>query len=307
MADIFGYGEKDQHVITYSLVIIMSIFCLIFINLFDVTQILDERVISLDSQFISDEILTIFRTSCTILAFYTIFVLMIFDKVGGNMHPLFHNERILRNHKTMGLERMVPFSSWNLIIFGLYFISVSALGWFDLFDLDSSKFLHFSSGMLLPMSLGMSMLTATTVTYVIIPNEVNSDRDYNHLFKTHEMVMHNWTVILISIDVVLSQPDLDWQLAIFGLVIGIIYTTFAYLFALFGGGYYVYSFIDPRIKYGPIIMIILALAISLFYVLIWLISLLIHYNLLIGITIYILWNYSVVLFKKPMRETQSSS
>ena len=76
------------------------------------------------------------------------------------------------------------------------------------------------------------------------------------------MVMHNWTVILISIDVILSQPDLDWQLAIFGLVIGIIYTTFAYLFALFGGGYYVYSFIDPRIKYGPIIMMILALAIS---------------------------------------------
>ena len=217
------------------------------------------------------------------------------------------DKRIIKNHKTMGLERMVPFSSWNLIIFGLYFISVSALGWFDLFNLDSSKFLHFSSGMLLPMSLGMSMLTATVVTYVIIPNEVNSDRDYNHLFKTHEMVMHNWTVILISIDVVLSQPDLDWQLAIFGLVIGIIYTTFAYLFALFGGGYYVYSFIDPRIKYGPIIMMILALAISLFYVLIWLISLLIHYNLLIGITIYILWNYSVVLFKKPMRETQSSS
>ena len=307
MADIFGYGEKDQHFITYSLVIIMSIFCLIFINLFDVITILDDRVISLESQFITDEILTIFRTSCTILAFYTIFVLMIFDKVGGNMHPLFHHERIIKNHKTMGLERMVPFSSWNLIIFGLFFISVSALGWFDLFNLDSSKFLHFSSGMLLPMSLGMSMLTATVVTYVIIPNEVNSDRDYNHLFKTHEMVMHNWTVILISIDVVLSQPDLDWQLAIFGLVIGIIYTTFAYLFALFGGGYYVYSFIDPRIKYGPIIMMILALAISLFYVLIWLISLLIHYNLLIGITIYILWNYSVVLFKKPMRETQSSS
>ena len=61
MADIFGYGEKDQHFITYSLVIIMSIFCLIFINLFDVITILDDRVISLESQFITDEILTIFR------------------------------------------------------------------------------------------------------------------------------------------------------------------------------------------------------------------------------------------------------
>tara|TARA_B100000214_G_C23968226_1_gene628809 strand:- start:1263 stop:2186 length:924 start_codon:yes stop_codon:yes gene_type:complete len=307
MADIFGYGEKDQHIITYSLIIVVSIFCLFFINLFDIVEILDDRVVSLDSKFISEEILTTFRTLCTILAFYTIFVLMIFNKEGGSMNPLFHNERITKNHKTMGLERMVPFSSWNLIIFGLYFFTVSALGWFELFDINSSKFLYLSSGMLLPMSLGMSMLTATVVTYVIIPNEVNSDREYDYLFKMHEMVMHNLVVILISVDVILSQPDLKWQLAIFGLVIGVIYITFAYFFALYGGGYYVYSFIDPRIKYGPIIMIILALAISLFYILIWLISLLLEYNLLIGVPIYMLWNYSVVLFKKPIRDSQSSS
>ena len=307
MADIFGYGEKDQHIITYSLIIVVSIFCLFFINLFDIVEILDDRVVSLDSKFISEEILTTFRTLCTILAFYTIFVLMIFNKEGGSMNPLFHDERITKNHKTMGLERMVPFSSWNLIIFGLYFFTVSALGWFELFDINSSKFLYLSSGMLLPMSLGMSMLTATVVTYVIIPNEVNSDREYDYLFKMHEMVMHNLVVILISVDVILSQPDLKWQLAIFGLVIGVIYITFAYFFALYGGGYYVYSFIDPRIKYGPIIMIILALAISLFYILIWLISLLLEYNLLIGVPIYMLWNYSVVLFKKPIRDSQSSS
>ena len=216
MADIFGYGEKDQHVVTYSLIIIVSILCLFFINLLEIVEILDGQVISLESKFISEEILTIFRTLCTILAFYTIFVLMIFNKEGGNMNPLFHNERITKNHKTMGLERMVPFSSWNLIIFGLYFSTVSVLGWFELSDVNQSKFLYLSSSMLLPMSLGMSMLTATVVTYVIIPNEVNSDREYDHLFKMHEMVMHNWVLILISVDVILSQPNLKWQLAIFG-------------------------------------------------------------------------------------------
>ena len=307
MADIFDYGEKDQHLYTYGLLIFVSIFCFIFVELFDVVGILDGRVISLNSDFISEEILLIFRTMCAILAFYTIFVLMIFDKVGGNMNPLFHEQRITKNHKTMGLERMVPFSSWTLIVFGLYFLSVSILGWFELFGYSLPKFLLLSSGILLPMTLGMSMITATVVTYVIIPDEVRSDRDYNHLFKTHEMVMHNWTVILISFDVILSQPNLNWKLAIFGLIIGIIYTSFAYLWAIYGGGYYVYSFIDPRIKYGPIIMLVLALAISLFYVLIWLVSLLIEFNLFIGIPIYLLWNYSVVLFKKPIRENQSSS
>ena len=307
MGDIFGYGKKDQHFLTYSLVLIVTIFCFFFLRLFDVIESLNAGVISLNSKFISEEILTIFRTSCTLLAFYTIFILMIFDKEGGNMNPLFHKERITRSHKTMGLERMVPFSSWTLIVFGIYFLSVSILGWIELFDSNLPKFLVLSSGMLLPMALGMSMLTATVVTYVIIPEEVKSDRDYNHLFKTHEMVMHNWTVILISLDVILSQPNLNWQLAIFGLIIGIIYTSFAYYWAKFGGGYYVYSFIDPRIKYGPIIMLILALAISLFYILVWLISLLIEYNLYIGISIYVLWNYSIVLFKKPIRIPQSSS
>ena len=306
MAEIFDYGEKDQHVPTYSLLIAVSIFCVIFIYLFDVFGTLGEGVTSLESRFISEEILLIFRSACALLAIYTIFVLMIFDKEGGNMNPLFHIERITKNHKPIGLERMVPFSSWTLIVFGLYFLSVSLLGWFELLGYDLSKFILNSSAVLLPMSLGMSMLTATVVTYVIIPDEVSSDRDYNHLFKTHEMVMHNWTVILISLDVILSQPSLDWKLAVFGLIIGIIYTSFAYFWALFGGGYYVYSFIDPRIKYGPIIMLVLALAISLFYILIWLIAILIEYNLFIGIPIYLLWNYSVVLFKKPIRNTQSS-
>ena len=54
-------------------------------------------------------------------------------------------------------------------------------------------------------------------------------------------------------------------------------------------------------------MIILALAISLFYILIWLISLLLEYNLLIGVPIYMLWNYSCCTFQKPIRDSQSSS
>ena len=174
MGDIFGYGKKDQHFLTYSLVLIVTIFCFFFLRLFDVIESLNAGVISLNSKFISEEILTIFRTSCTLLAFYTIFILMIFDKEGGNMNPLFHKERITRSHKTMGLERMVPFSSWTLIVFGIYFLSVSILGWIELFDSNLPKFLVLSSGMLLPMALGMSMLTATVVTYVIIPEEVKS-------------------------------------------------------------------------------------------------------------------------------------
>jgi hypothetical protein len=178
---------------------------------------------------------------------------------------------------------------------------MSILGWSEFFDFNVPNFVNLLSGILLPMALGMAMLTSTVVTYVIVPQETRSDRNYDHLFEAHEMVMHNWAIILLAIDIFISRPNLSWELGIFGLIIGIIYSIFAYLYAIFGGGYYVYSFLDPRIKFAPIIMTILALAISLFYIFMWMITLLIDYNQLIGGIVLLLCVYLVILFKQPER------
>lgn len=306
MAEVFRYGEKDQDRVTYSVLVLVTILAIIFVDYFELSSILKNKIISYESSIIPDIILTLFRTGATILAFYTIFILMIMNKQGGFMNPLFRKERESLPHKTMGVERMVPFSSWNLIVFGLCFLSMSIHGWYQFFDLNPPESINLFSSILLPMALGMAMLTSTVVTYVIVPEEVRSDRNYDHLFESHEMVMHNWAIILLAVDIFLSRPNLSWELAIFGLIIGIIYSIFAYMYAYFGGGYYVYSFIDPRIKYAPIIMIILASAISIFYIFIWLISLLIEYNQWIGGALLIGCIYTVILFKQPERETHSS-
>ena len=198
------------------------------------------------------------------------------------MNPLFRKQRESFPHKTMGVERMVPFSSWTLIVFGLCFLFMSIQSWYQFFDLSPPESLNLFSSILLPMALGMAMLTSTVITYVIVPEEVRSGRNFDHLFQPHEMVMHNWALILLATEI------------------------FAYMYAYFGGGYYVYSFIDPRIKYAPIIMTILALAISLFYIFIWLISLLIGYNQLIGGALLVVCVYTAVLFKQPERQSHSS-
>lgn len=301
MAEIFEYGDKDQDKLTYLIVGLVTIASIMFVNYFEVLNTLDSTVISLKSSILPTIMLTFFRTGATILAFYTIFILMIMNKDGGFMNPLFRKERESMPHKTMGVERMVPFSSWNLIVCGLCFLSMAILGWYEYFDTEAPQFLNLLSGMLLPMALGMAMLTSTVVTYVIVPEETRSDRNYDHLFETHEMVMHNWAIILLALDIFISRPNLSWELGIFGLIIGVIYSIFAYLYAIFGGGYYVYSFIDPRIKFAPIIMTILALAISLFYIFIWMITLLIEYNQLIGGIVLMISVYAVILFKQPER------
>ena len=301
MAEIFEYGDKDQDKLTYLIVGLVTIASIMFVNYFEVLNTLDSTVISLKSSILPSIILTFFRTGATILAFYTIFILMIMNKDGGFMNPLFRKERESMPHKTMGVERMVPFSSWNLIVCGLCFLSMAILGWYEYFNTEAPQFLNLLSGMLLPMALGMAMLTSTVVTYVRVPEETRSDRNYDHLFETHEMVMHNWAIILLALDIFISRPNLSWELGIFGLIIGVIYSIFAYLYAIFGGGYYVYSFIDPRIKFAPIIMTILALAISLFYIFIWMITLLIEYNQLIGGIVLMISVYTVILFKQPER------
>jgi hypothetical protein len=301
VAEIFGYGDKDQDKLTYFVVALVSVICVVFVNYFEVLNILDSTIIAVESSIVPGIILTLFRTGATILAFYTIFVLMIFDKNGGYMNPLFRKERESLPHKTVGIERMVPFSSWNLIVCGLCFLSMSVLGWYEFFENGAPKLLTMLSGILLPMALGMGMLTSTVVTYVIVPQETRSDRNYDHLFEPHEMVMHNWAIILLAIDLFISRPNLSWELAIFGLIIGIIYSIFAYMYAVFGGGYYVYTFIDPRIKYAPMIMTILALAISLFYIFIWMISKLIEYNQWVGGIALLICVYTVILFKQPKR------
>lgn len=301
MAEIFEYGDKDQDKLTYLIVGLVTIASIMFVNYFEVLNTLDSTVISLKSSILPSIILTFFRTGATILAFYTIFILMIMNKDGGFMNPLFRKERESMPHKTMGVERMVPFSSSNLIVCGLCFLSMAILGWYEYFNTEAPQFLNLLSGMLLPMALGMAMLTSTVVTYVIVPEETRSDRNYDHLFETHEMVMHNWAIILLALDIFISRPNLSWELGIFGLIIGVIYSIFAYLYAIFGGGYYVYSFIDPRIKFAPIIMTILALAISLFYIFIWMITLLIEYNQLIGGIVLMISVYTVILFKQPER------
>jgi len=178
--------------------------------------------------------------------------------------------------------------------------------WFEFFELQKPELFHIISSILLATSLGMATVTATVITYVIVPRAIKSGSEIDHLFEPYQMVMHNWAIILLAVDIFLSRPNLSWELAIFGLIIGIIYSIFAYMYAYFGGGYYVYSFIDPRIKYAPFIMIILALAISIFYIFIWLISLLIDYNQWIGGAVLLICVYTVILFKQPERKSHSS-
>ncbi|MGB1955754.1 MAG: hypothetical protein ACPHUK_09170, partial [Candidatus Poseidoniaceae archaeon] len=73
-------------------------------------------------------------------------------------------------------------------------------------------------------------------------------------------------------------------------------------FAAFGGGYYCYSFIDPRLRKAPLFISLLALAISISYVGVWLVSELISIKFILGSLCLIVWCSSIVQFRPKNTE-----
>ena len=105
----------------------------------------------------------------------------------------------------------------------------------------------------------------------------------------------------------LVAPTLHPEFALYGIGMGLVYVSFAYVFAYQGGGYYVYSFIDPRLRYAPIVMSGLAATIAAFYLAIYVVSHVVHMNALLGAMLIASWVIMIVQFRPTQKANQSSS
>ena len=45
MAEIFRYGEKDQDKVTYSVLVLVTILAIVFVNYFELSSILKNKII----------------------------------------------------------------------------------------------------------------------------------------------------------------------------------------------------------------------------------------------------------------------
>ena len=127
------------------------------------------------------------------------------------------------------------------------------------------------------------------------------------MFQYHEQVMHNFAAIFMAIEVLLVVPTLRPEFALYCVGMGLFYVCFAYIFAYNGGGFYVYSFIDPRLRYAPFTMLALALAIAVFYLGIVLVTLVVEWNIFIGGVLMTAWISLIVQFWSNNPNAQSSS
>ncbi len=290
-------GENGDYTnVTIGTIIGVSILILIYLLFSGVGTDISDNSKTFESK---SSLVFFFRIIC--FAFCAYAIIFMFRCGPANMHVvnLRDNKELLLHPE--GIQKFVTFSSWTLLAttgyFSLSLINQSqpSLGFEQLSWLLSLQTILFCIG------VSMAFLTATVVRYIILPNMVQNNNPHTHMFLYHEQIMHNFAAVFLTLEMLIIQPNLHPQFAILGLVIGIVYVAFAYAIAYFGGGYFVYSFLHPAPKIAPLFAVGLAAGIAIFYLGIWLLSLLQDSYGWLSIILSTLWIALIVQFKPPSK------
>lgn len=289
--------ESDYTKITIGVIIAVSIAIVIAGLIIDLFGSVNDSASSFQS---SSYLVFVWRILCLSVGLYAIFFMF---KVGpGNMMVV----RLESNQEELlhpvGIEKFVTFSSWTLLVNVLYFAVASLLQLVNNGESSDIGLLGKLQVILFVAGISMAFLTATVVRHIILPNEVRNTREHSHMFLFHEQIMHNFAAIFLAVEMILVSPNLASEFALFGLFFGIIYLSFAYVNAYYGGGFFVYSFLHPKPKIAPIFAVGLASSLAVFYLGLWLVSEVRQTNIwLSGITM-IVWTVLIVQFKPVMTE-----
>ncbi|MEC8610028.1 MAG: hypothetical protein VXY42_05935 [Candidatus Thermoplasmatota archaeon] len=224
-------------------------------------------------------------------------IVYMFRMKTGHMIVRSHEQKADILIHPLRIKKFVTFSSWTLILNVLYFSFATLASILILFETSLPTWLLQSLGSIFVTALGASFLTSTVVRYVILPGNHIDEEHHKRQFWFHNQMMHNFCTIFLVVNILLTSPQLEFVYMLFGILIGLAYALFAFPFAAFGGGYYCYSFIDPRLQKAPLFITMLALAISISYIGVWFVSELVSFNIFLGGLLLIVWCSQIVQFK----------
>ena len=200
-----------------------------------------------------------------------------------------------------GIHRLAAFTVWSFIAFGFYFALAALASWAQVLEWAVPSWLIAVIPPLFSIACGTAMLVSVVVTYYLIPNNLEKGFDVAKYFLWYEIVMHNLNVILLGADLVLGGVDITLGMIAFPVLFGIAYVFFAYIYAVYGGGIYLYDFLDPRVSRAPYIHIGLFVMIAFFYSIALVLDALVDLNIIVGGIGVALCIYSIVRFREPVR------
>ena len=292
------YGERDRLIETFSLNLVILVVLLILVLTGDFTVQSQDRIGG--SRVIPDVMLAVFRTLAAGLSLFTV-VSICLDPEGGPSIPLFYESRECAEAVLFGIHRLAAFTVWSFIAFGFYFSLAALASWAQVFGWTVPSWLIAVIPPLFSIACGTALLVSVIVTYYLIPNNLEKGFDVAKYFLWYEIVMHNLNVILLGADLVLGGVDITLGMIAFPVLFGIAYVFFAYIYAVYGGGIYLYDFLDPRVSRAPYIHIGLFVMIAFFYSIALVLDALVDLNIIVGGIGVALCIYSIVRFREPVR------
>ncbi len=300
MQEFDKYHPNDR--VTWSLTTLFGFggFATLLLFVWDVPSLLTSTGASLmDSTWVFFAF--IWRLFCLMVGISAI-IYMFRMRTGHMIVRSHHKKEDILIHP-LGIRKFVTFSSWTLLLNVAYFFLATLSSFAIVLGFDLSESLNQALAGTFVTALGASFLTSTVVRYVILPGDYTDDEHHQRQFWFHNQVMHNFCTIFLVTEIIITTPQLEFSYMLFGILIGLTYALFAFPFAVFGGGYYCYSFIDPRLRKAPLFITMLALAISISYIGVWLVSEFISRNFILGSMVLIAWCTSIVQFRPRFHET----
>ena len=288
------YHPNDDVARSMSVLSIITLSSLILLFRWDVPSLLTITGNSL-SQGPSNVLMAMWHIACLLLGLRAIAFMYLMKT--GHMIVRSHEKKEDVLIHPLGIKKFVTFSSWTLILNVVYFFFATIASFFVLAGIELPSTLAQVLGCVFVTALGASFLTSTVVRYVILPRNHRDEVHHKRQFWFHNQMMHNFCTVFLVIEILLTTPQLEFVYMLFGILIGLAYALFAFPFAAFGGGYYVYSFIDPRLEKAPLFITMLALAIAISYIGVWLVSELVSFNIIIGGLLLVVWCSAIVQFR----------
>jgi len=294
------YGERDRHLETAALITFMSFSLFYYIGTSGILEATHTQSQVAGSEYIPNILLALFRTAAAVLAIFTVVSICI-DEEGSVSLPIFYDSRQHAEVIRLGVHRLVPFTVWSFIVFGLYFTIAAASSWVLVLGGKVPSWALASAPITFATACGTALLVTVVVTFYLIPNNASKGYDVSKYFEWHEVTMHNGNVIILGTELVLGGLDITFGMVAFPVLFGMLYVGFANAYAVFGGGIYLYDFLDPRLRGGPIIHLILLLLISGFYCVTLVLDALADWNVIVGGLGVAVSIYSIVRFREPVR------
>ena len=297
LSELLVYGKRDKTVETALITVIALILSLIFIyfnkDIFDIPEIKSLST----SNYMSNELLAIFRSICAILSVFTLSWIVL-DPKGAPDYPLYYIERKNRKRNSSGLTRLAPFTMWHFGLFGLNFIILASISWINISGNEVPNWILISAPILFATTYSCAILVTCIVTFHMIDNELSKGNNIDHLFYWYEIIMHNFNVIILGVALVINNIELDWKYFVFPIIFGILYVGWARIYAYYAG-VYIYNFLDPRLNGGPVLHFMLLGIIFISFTIVIFLKIIINWNILIAILIVSLFTFSIIRIRKP--------